>query len=525
MPYADMVLVNATVINPGSEQSPAQAIAIKHGKIMAVGTSKQILSLIGESTKKIDVDGRTILPGFIECHAHGVWLGQSLSEINLRRAKSIREIQEKVKEWTKKTSLGCWIVGQGWDQDQLSEHRYPTWKDLDEVSPNHPVLLIRVCGHLGVINSEAMRQAGITKETQSPKGGRIDIDRKTRMPNGILRENALNLVFKVLPERSKENLAEAILQASQKMIEEGITTVHWIIRSGKELRTLQKLIDHNRLPVRIYTIIPVEYLDNLVELGIATRFGDDRIRVGSVKILADGSLGARTAALKDPYTDSPKTKGMLLYSESQLKRLIETAHNADLQLAIHAIGDKTVEIILQTLKKILQKNPNPNHRHRLEHASVLNPSLIQEMKEINMIASVQPHFIISDFWVADRLGESRARWTYALKSMSKEGVIMIGGSDAPVEPVSPILGMYAATARKTFPQERLTITEALRLYTTNAAYASFEEDTKGSIEKGKLADLVVLSGNPFQTPHEQLKQIKAVMTIVDGKVVYERKPE
>ncbi|TET58933.1 amidohydrolase [Candidatus Bathyarchaeota archaeon] len=525
MSYADIVLINATVINPGSEQSPAQAIAIKHGKIMAVGTSKQILSLVGQSTKKIDIDGRTILPGFIECHAHGVGLGQSFSETNLRRVKSIREIQDKIKEWTKKTSSGCWIVGRGWDQDKLSEHRYPTWKDLDEVSPNHPVLLIRVCGHLGVINSEAMRQAGITKETQPPEGGRIDIDHGTKMPNGILRENALDLVFKVLPERSRENLTETILQASQKMIEEGITTVHWIISSGKELRTLQRLIDQNKLPIRIYAMIPVEYLDNLVELGITTGFGDDRIRIGSVKILADGSLGARTAALKDPYTDSPKTKGMLLYSERQLKKFIEKAHNANLQLAIHAIGDKTIEIILHTLKKILQKNPNLNHRHRLEHASVLNPNLIQEMKEINMIASVQPHFIISDFWVADRLGESRARWTYALKSMFKEGIVMIGGSDAPVEPVSPILGMYAATARKTFPQERLTITEALRLYTSNAAYASFEEDTKGSIEKGKLADLVVLSENPFQTPHEQLKQIKVVMTIVAGKIVYERRPE
>ena len=525
MLYADMIVTNAIVINPGSEQFQAQAIAIKHGIIVAVGTNKQIQSLAGGNTKKVDLKGKTVFPGFVDCHAHGVWLGQSLSEINLRQAKSIEEIKEKVKEYADHTSPGHWILGHGWSQDQLSEHRYPNRIDLDEVAPNHPVFLKRVCGHLGVINSEAIRQTSITKETQSPEGGKIDVDQETGEPNGVLRENALNLVYKVLPERSEKNLTEAILRACNRMIEEGITSVHWMVSSGRELRILQRLSDHNMLPVRIYTIIPIEYLDNLIELGVTTGFGNDKIQVGSVKILADGSLGARTAALKNPYADSPETKGVSLYSETQLEKLMEKAHKADLQLAIHAIGDKTVEIVLQTLKKILQKTPIEDHRHRLEHASVLNPNLVQAMKEINIIASVQPHFIISDIWIGDRLGESRARWTYALKSISKEGVTMIGGSDAPVEPVSPVLGIYAATARKTYPQERLTVAEALRLYTVNAAYASFEEDTKGAIEKGKLADLVVLSDNPFQIPCEQLKQIKAVMTIVGGKIVYERRQE
>lgn len=525
MLHPDLIIINATLINPDSEQPIAEAIAIKNGIITAVGTNEQVLSLKGEETAKIDVKGRTIVPGFVDCHAHGAWLGQSLLEINLRNVTSINEIKERVRERANDTPKGSWIFGHGWDQDKLSKHRYPNLQDLDEAAPNHPVFLRRVCGHLAVINSEAMKKAGIFNDTPSPKGGQIDRDPKTGSPNGVIRENALDLVHKVMPERSEETLTNAIIQASEKMVQEGLTTVHWIISSGKELRILQKLSKKNLLPIRLYVLIPVEYLDNLIELGLTTGFGNDHVRVGSVKILADGSLGARTAALKEPYTDSPTTNGMMLYSKDQLEEFIEKAHNADLQLAIHVIGDKSAETVLRLVKETLEKTPKAEHRHRLEHASVLNPELIQDIQEVNMIASVQPHFIISDFWVKDRLGEDRTRWTYALKSLIKGGIVVVGGSDAPVEPISPMLGIYAATARRTIPQERLNVLEAIKLYTINAAYASFEEDIKGTIEKGKLADLVVLSHNPFQVSLEQLRQIEPIMTIVGGNVVYKKDQE
>ncbi len=525
MLHPDLIIINATLINPDSEQPIAEAIAIKNGVITAVGTNEYVLSLEGKDTEKIDVKGRTVFPGFTDCHIHGAWLGQSLLEINLRNATSISEIKERVRDRANNTQRGSWIFGHGWDQDKLSEHRYPNLKDLDEVAPNNPVFLRRVCGHIAAVNSEAIKKAGISKDTPTPKGGQIDRDPKTGSPNGIIRENALDLIHKAMPERSEETLSNPIIQACKKMVQKGLTTVHWIIGSSKELKILQKLYKKNLLPVRLYLLIPVDYLDNLIELGLTTGFGDDHIRIGSVKILADGSLGARTAALKEPYTDSPTAKGILLYSKDQLEEFIEKTHNADLQLAIHVIGDKTAETVLRLVKETLQKTPKAEHRHRLEHASVLNPELIQAIQEVNMIASVQPHFIASDFWVEDRLGADRSRWTYALKSLCREGVVVVGGSDGPVEPISPMLGIYAATTRRSIPQERLTVLEAIKLYTINAAYASFEEDIKGTLEKGKLADLVVLSHNPFQVSSEQLKQIEPVMTIVGGNIVYKKDQE
>jgi len=524
MLYADLVLVNGNVITMNSKQPKARAAAIKDGRFVAVGINRQILRYVGRGTRKINLKGKTVIPGFIDSHVHGASFGQSLSRINLREVKSIKEMRQKVKQWAKRMPWGNWIIGRGWDQDKLAEHRYPTCFDLDQAASDHPVLLFRVCGHMGIVNSKAMRLAGITKKSESPKGGCIDIDPDTGQPNGILRENALDLVSCILPKPSEETLMDACLLACKRMVEDGITTAHWIIGSASEIDVFQRLNESNMLPLRIYALIPVEYLDHLTELSLLTGFGNEWVRIGGVKILADGSLGARTAALKQPYSDAPNAVGMLLYSQRRLERLVEKAHEAGLQLAIHAIGDRTIELVLKTLKKVLQKVPRKNHRHRLEHASVLNPRLIRKMKETGVIASVQPHFIVSDFWIADRLGKARARWAYPLKSLLEVGVMTMAGSDAPIEPVSPILGIHAAATRETFPEERLTFDEALRLYTVNAAYGSFEEELKGSIEKGKLADLVVLSQDPHMTEPQKIKEIRVEMTIVGGNIAYARKP-
>jgi predicted amidohydrolase YtcJ len=520
MVYADLILVNGHIVTLNPAQPNAQAVAIRHGKLLAIGTTKQILAYERKETKKIDIGNKTVIPGFIDAHVHGASLGRSFSQIQLRPAKSIEDIQQEVRHWAETTPTGQWIIGRGWDQDKLIGRRYPSRIHLDQAAPHHPVFLIRVCGHLGVANSEAMRLAGITKHTEAPPGGCIDKD-PTGEPTGILRENALGLVFDILPEPSGEALTNTCFQACHKMVEHGITTAHWIISSAEEMRVLRKLNERRELPLRIYALIPVEYLHHLVGLGLSTGFGNDRIKIGSVKALADGSLGARTAALKHPYDDAPDTEGMLLFSRRQLERIVKTAHEADLQVAIHAIGDRTIEIVLKTIEKVLREAPKA-HRHRLEHASVLNPRLIRKMKKLGIIASVQPHFVISDVWIADRLGNARARWTYPLKSLIEEGILAIGGSDAPVEPVSPLLGMHAAVAREAFPEERLTIDEALRLYTLNAAYSSFEEDVKGSLERGKFADLIVLSENPYQTAPHQIKDIRVEMTIVGGQIVYDR---
>jgi hypothetical protein len=255
---------------------------------------------------------------------------------------------------------------------------------------------------------------------------------------------------------------------------------------------------------------------------LVTGFGNNMVKVGFVKVFADGSLGARTAALKETYSDKRGTLGMLLYTQRKLDRLILKAHRAGLQLAVHAIGDRAVEAVLKAFSKALKEFPRENHRHRIEHCSVLNPKLIKRMKQLGLIASVQPHFIVSDFWVADRLGKTRARWVYPFKTLMHEDLIVVSGSDCPVEPINPLLGVWAAAARKSFSEESLTVEEALKTYTVNAAYASFDEDKKGTIEAGKFADLTVLSNDPFKVPPDKIKDIMVDMTIADGKMVYAR---
>ena len=518
---ADIALINANIVTINPSKPQAQAVAIKNNRIIKVGTNKEIKPLIKENTKVIDLKGKALLPGFIDTHTHMAGFGKALIGINLRDIQSIKEMQKKLKKRIEKTREGEWILGRGWDQDRLKEGRYPTRWDLDKFSPNNPVVFTRVCGHLCVVNSRALEKASITAETTPPPGGKIDKRPKTGETTGILRENARDLVHTVMPEPSEHQLMEACGSACRKAVEAGLTSVHWIIHSPAEIRVIQKLRAKNKLPLRVYILIPVEFLDRLIHLGLCTGFGDDVVRIGGVKILADGSLGARTAALHESYSDYSLTRGMMIYGEEELEELIMKTHRAGLQLAFHAIGDRAIDVVLTALEKALKKTPREDHRHRIEHASVLNEKLIGRMKRLEVIASVQPHFAVSDFWVVDRLGPERARCVYPFKTLIHEGVRTVGGSDCPVEPISPLLGIWAAVSRESFPEEQISVEEALRMYTIDAAFASFEEDVKGSIEVGKLADLVVLSHDPRKVPRDEIKDIEVEMTFVGGRIVYE----
>lgn len=517
---ADLALINGNIITISPSRPQVQAVAIKNSRVIKVGKNREIKSLIKESTEVIDLKGKTVLPGLIDTHIHIAGFGKALTKVNLRGVQSIKEMQEKLKKRVEKTEEEKWILGRGWDQDRLKDKRYPTRWDLDEVSPNNPVVFTRVCGHLCVVNSRTLEKASITAETTSPPGGEIDKDPKTGEPTGILRENAMDLVHGVMAEPIEQQRMEACGLACRKAVEAGLTTVHWIIHSPAEIHVIQKLRALNNLPLRVYILIPVEFLDHLLCLGLSTGFGDDMVRIGGVKILADGSLGARTAALHESYSDDSSTRGMMLYSEERLEALIMKTRRAGLQLAVHAIGDRAVDLVLTALEKALNEMPGKNHRHRIEHASVLSEKRIRRMKRLGVIASVQPHFVVSDFWVADRLGPKRARWVYPFKTLIQAGVPIAGGSDCPVEPISPLLGIWAAVSRKSFPEEQISVYEALRMYTIDAAFASFEEDVKGSIEVGKLADLVVLSDDPRKVPPDEIKDIVVEMTFVDGRMVY-----
>jgi len=516
---ATLVILNAKVITLNKKQPCAEAIAIRNGRIAAVGSNGEIRRYISNKTQVINAKGKTVIPGLVDCHVHMTSFGQFLQTLDLRNTRSIKALQQKLRDYAYKNSMKNWILGGRWDQEKFAEKRLPTRWDLDAAVADKPVFLTRVCGHIAVANTRALQLAGITKETVV-EGGKIDLDEANGEPNGILRENAMELVWKVIPKPNPKELEEACLMACRKAVEAGLTGVHWLLNSAEEMCIIQGLYAEGKLPLRVYLGFPVDLLEELIGLGLLTGFGNDMVKIGFVKLFADGSLGARTAALKQPYADKPETCGMMLYSQRKLNRLVSKVHKAGLQLAVHAIGDCAVEAVLKAYEKALHEFPRENHRHRIEHCSVLNPKLIKRMKRLGLIASVQPHFVVSDFWVVDRVGEARARWVYPFKSLMKEGLVVVAGSDCPVEPISPLLGVWAAVARKSFPEEKLTIEEALRTYTLNAAYASFDENKKGTIEAEKLADLTILSDDMAKITPDKIKDVKVEMVIVDGKVVY-----
>jgi predicted amidohydrolase YtcJ len=518
---AKIAILNANVITLDSKRPKAEAVAIQNGKIIAAGSNEEIRKYVDDETKVVDAKNRTVVPGFIDCHVHMSGFGRSLQELDLRNVKSIREIQQKLQEYAEKNPEKKWILGGRWDQEKFVERRFPTCWDLDAAVPDKPIFIIRVCGHVGVVNSKALHLAGITKETLI-EGGKIDLDEAIGEPNGILRENALEFVRKAIPKPNMKELENACLLACRKAVEAGLTGVHWIVDSADEIRIIQKLCSEGKLPLRVYLGIPAEFLDELTNLGLVTGFGNGMVKIGFVKIFADGSLGARTAALKQPYSDKPETSGMILCTQKKLNKLVLKAHRAGLQLGVHAIGDHAIESVLKAFLKALREFPRENHRHRIEHCSVLNPKLIRKMKHLSLIASVQPHFIVSDFWVVDRVGNARARWVYPFKTLIREGLVVVSGSDCPVEPINPLLGVWAAVARKGSAEESLTLEEALRTYTLNAAYASFDESKKGTIEVGKYADLTILSDDLATVSPEKIKDITVEMVLVNGEIVYAR---
>lgn len=519
---AETALINGNIITMNSSKPKAQAVAILDSKIVEVGTVAEVEPWVGEKTHVIDLKGKTAVPGLIDTHVHIADFGHSLTWIDLRGVRSIEEILRLLQERVRETPKGKWIIGRGWDQDRLKEKRYPTRWDLDKVSPDNPVILRRVCGHILVANSKALETAGISKDTATSLDEQIDRDPKTGELTGVLKEAASDLAWNAQPEPTEQELMQTCVSACQKAVEAGLTSVHWFVQSPAEIRVLQELREQKRLPLRVYLVVPIEFLSQQ-SASLPSRFvNDDTLRLGGVKILTDGSLGARTAALKEPYNDEPSTKGILCYSEKQIEKIVMLAQNRDLQLCVHAIGDRAINTTLNAFEKTQKKTLGKEHRHRLEHASVLSKQLIKRLKKLGLLVSVQPHFVVSDFWVEARLGSARAKWTYPFKTLIESNIRLSGGSDCPVEPISPLLGIYALVARTSFPEERVSVEEALRIYTVNGAYASFEERFKGSIEIGKLADLTVLSHDPSTIKPDKIKDVKVELTIVGGKIAYSR---
>jgi len=512
---ANLVLINGEFITMNPSAPFAQAVAVRKDKIVAVGTTSEVQRWIGKGTKVIDLKSKAVVPGFTDSHAHIMWLGYQSSELDLRHVSSIESIQRQLREKAKATEKGKWIFGRGWDQDLLKEKRYPTRWDLDKVASDNPVFIVRVCGHVGVANSKALETAGIDEKIAKSLGDYIVRDPKTGELAGLVKEKAVDLISGV-PKPSRKELQKACTIALSEAAKFGLTSVTCITGAPGEVYALEKLAERGRLPLRVYAMVPIDSLRKFKDRKV----DDPYLKVKCVKIFADGSLGARTAALIQPYADEPSETGILYYTLNQLKKLVEEADSSGFQIAVHVIGDKAVEQTVRAFEDAMGKERVMKHRHRLEHASVLNPNLIKRIKSLGLLATIQPHFVVSDFWVIKRLGPERARWTYAFKSLVDNGVPIAASSDAPVEQLSPLLGVWAAVTRERSPEERLSVMEALRAYTLGGAYFSFEEKVKGSIEVGKYADLTILSHNPLRVKPDKIKDIKVEMTMVGGRVVY-----
>jgi hypothetical protein len=514
---ADLILMGGNVLTVNPSQLHAEAIAIRKDRIVKVGANEEIAQLIEKSTKVIRLNGKTVVPGFIDTHIHVADFGKCLLWLDLTSAESIKELQSLLREKAKQTPAGKWIIGRGWNQNRFKEKRLLNLSDLNEVAPDNPVILYHESAMMCAVNSKALALAGVTGQTGVSAGGTIDKNQQTGEPTGILRGNATSIVWRVVPEPTVDELSEATAFACQKIAQAGITSVHWIVLSENELPIIQRLHSHGNLPIRVNVILPGALQK---ETGGFQSTDALMLRIGAAVIATDGYLDSKTAALSQPYSDDRNNNGKMLLSEQELSVSVAQVLAVGLQPVIHAMGDKAINM---ALKVIEQTALAKGVRFRIEQAAVLNEELVKRLKAQKVVVSVQPKVISTEFAVwsaAERLGVERARWLHPLKTLIKEGVKVAGGSDCPMEPLSPLLGIQAAVTREFFPKEQITVDEALKMYTVDAAYASFEEDIKGSIEKGKLADLAVISRDPRAVPPNEIGSIKVEMTIVGGSVIH-----
>ncbi len=499
-------------------QPLAEAVAVKADRILKVGTNAEVAKFIGKNTRVIDLKGKTVLPGFIDTHIHVGDFGRMLMWLDLSGMGSIKELQELLRDRVQRMAKGRWIVGRGWDEKLFTEKRLPSRFDLDAVSPENPVIFYYKCGPVCVVNSKALELAGITKDTSSPSGGTIDKDLATGEPTGILRETATDLVWKVIPEPTEAELAESAELAFTKILEAGITTIHWLATSDADLPVLLSLCKAKKLPLRVYMVLQTSQLQKFADAKARAELEDELLRVGAVEIYADGFLSSKTAALTEPYSDDGSV-APLSCTQQEISKHAVAIRRAGLQVIIHAMGDKAIDAALTAIEHLGKGCGRP----RIDEAAVLSGEIVQRLKQQAPVVSVQPCVMASEFTVysaTERLGKRRVRWLYPLKTLFKEGIRVCGGSDCPMEPLNPLQGIQAAVTGHALPIEQVGVDEALRMYTVNAAYASGEENLKGSIEEGKLADFTVLSSDPYEVVPSKIQEITVALTVVGGKVAF-----
>jgi hypothetical protein len=522
-----LAIVNARVWTGDAKKPWADAVAVDGAHIAAVGSSAEIRKLAGAKARLIDAHGAMVVPGFTDAHVHFIDGGYALQSVKLRDAKSKAEFIQRIAAYAKTIPSGQWILNGDWDHENWGGE-LPTRQWIDSVTPNNPVWINRLDGHMSLANTAALKAARVTKDVKDIAGGTIVRDASGE-PTGIFKDNATGVVWRAVPEPTAPMNDAALREAMKYVNEQGVTAVH-NMGSWGDLATFERAHKAGILTTRIYAAVPLSSWKRLADTVKTRGFGDDWVRIGGLKGFVDGSIGSHTAAMLEPFTDSPNDRGLMVNTEDDLYVWTKNADLAGLQVIVHAIGDRAIRTQLDIFERVANENGPRDRRFRIEHAQHIAPADLPRFGQLGVIPSMQPYHAIDDGrWVDKVIGPERAKGTYAFKSLLDTKAMLAFGSDWFVAPPTPLMGIYAAVTRRTLdekrpggwvPEQKITVEDALRAYTAGAAYAGYSDDKRGVIKKGMLADLTMIDRDLTRIAPETIRDAKIVRTIVNGKVVY-----
>jgi len=532
--HPDLVILNGKIITVDPGDSIVEAAAVKDGRFIAVGSTREIKALAGRSTDVLDLEGRTAMPGIIDSHTHPSNIAARLLEVDLRAppVKNIAEVKKKIAEKARELGPGKWVRAANYNESKLAERRQVTRWELDEAAPNNPVFIVSDTGHQAVVNSLALKAAGVTDDTPDPPGGKVERDAEGRA-TGLLYENATGLVRDYIPEYSVDELKESYREVVRQFCEWGVTCTHDASGHRNGVRAFKQLLDEGerrlrmRLMMSVNRDLPGDVLDALSLCGVESGLGDEWLGVMSVKIMGDGSGAGGTCCVYEPQNRGPRGLGLWMTEPKVVEELVMRAHEAGLRVSIHSIGDRGVDMALDAIEKAQRAKPVPDMRHRIEHNSLCTPRQLRRIKELGVTPSSSIGYMygLGDQY-AENFGPERSRWLHPHRTMKEMGIVAGGNSDCPVTFYSPFVQMYEAVTRRSSsgrvvgPEEAIGVLDAIRVYTWNGAYLGKDEDALGSVEPGKLADLIVLDRDILSCPVEEIRDIRVVATMVGGRVVY-----